>query len=258
MKIAAQESLAPGDTIGQRLAQLASFGFEAVELHSAAVEAISEVRAALADSPVVALSLCGRREHDLVVDAYTQRRRVQVVERVLEGCAELGVKAFISVPVRGPLPEAVQAQDQLDAYVRGLELLAPRAEATGVTITVEPLIRYETHLINSLADAVAVAQRVDSPAVRVMADFFHMNTEEDDIPTSIQAAGDWIAHVHLADSNRLQPGTGHIDFVAGFRALHAAGYDGALALECRLRGDPTQALPDCAAYLAQVRTEARA
>ncbi len=258
MKIAAQESLAPGDTISQRLAQLASFGFEAVELHSEAVDALSEVQAALADSSLEALSMCGRREHDLVADAYTQRRRVQVVERLLEGCAELGVKAFVSVPVRGPLPDTMQAQDQLDAYVRGLELLAPRAEATGVTITVEPLIRYETHLINSLADAVAVAKRVDSPAIRVMADFFHMNTEEDDIPDSIQTTGDWIAHVHLADSNRRQPGTGHIDFVAGFRALHAAGYEGALALECRLRGDPTHALTVCAAYLAEVRTEARA
>ena len=258
MKIAAQESLAPGDTIGQRLAQLASFGFEAVELHSEAVDAMSEVRAALADSPLEALSMCGRREHDLVADAHTQRRRVQLVEKLLEGCAELGVQAFVSVPVRGPLPDAVQAQDELDSYVRGLELLAPRAEATGVTITVEPLIRYETHLINSLADAVAVAQRVDSPAVRVMADFFHMNTEEDDIPTSIQAAGDWIAHVHLADSNRRQPGTGHLDFVAGFSALHAAGYAGALALECRLRGDPAQALAGSVAYLSQARTEARA
>ena len=53
------------------------------------------------------------------------------------------------------------------------------------------------------------------------ADLFHMNIEEDDL-----ADGDHRGrrhgsrHVHVDDSNRLQPGTGHLDFAAVFTALH--------------------------------------
>ena len=256
MRLAVQVTLAPGETVGQRLENLAAYGFEAVELPTDAVEALAEYRSALAGVPLEALSMCSRSVHDLVSDGFTQRRRVAEIERILDGCAELGVRVFISVPVRGGLPEGVAADDRRDASVRGLELLAPHAERAGVTIVIEPLNRYETHLLNTLADAVEIARRVDSPAVKIMADFFHMNIEEDDLATSIRRAGDWIAHVHLADSQRCQPGTGHLDFLSSFRALHETGYGGAMALECRLRGDPDEALRECVRFLTDVRENA--
>ena len=258
MRLAAQASMAPGETVGQRLENLAAYGFEAVELLPDAVDALAEYRAALAGARLEALSMCSRRVHDLVTDAFTQRRRVAELERILDGCAELGVKTFVSVPVRGALPEGVVAEDRRDAYVRGLELLAPHAERTGVTIVVEPLNRYEMHLLNSLADAVGIARQVASPAVKIMADFFHMNIEEDDLAASIRTAGDWIAHVHLADSQRRQPGTGQLDFVSAFRALREIGYGGAMALECRVRGDPAEALRKCVRFLTDAREAAAA
>ncbi len=69
-----------------------------------------------------------------------------------------------------------------------------------------------------------------------MAGFFHMNIEEADIPASIQQAGARIVYVHVADSNRLQPGRGHLDFQPDFRALKEIGYDGCLGIECRVAG----------------------
>jgi sugar phosphate isomerase/epimerase len=63
-----------------------------------------------------------------------------------------------------------------------------------------------------------------------------MNIEEADIAASIRQAGAHIVYVHVADSNRLQPGRGHLDFRPGFRALKAIGYDGYLTIECRVAG----------------------
>jgi sugar phosphate isomerase/epimerase len=57
------------------------------------------------------------------------------------------------------------------------------------------------------------------------------------------------ARVHVDDSNRMQPGTGHLDFPAVFDALHEIGYDGWLTLECRLRGAPEDALPETTRFL---------
>jgi len=57
--------------------------------------------------------------------------------------------------------------------------------------------------------------------------------------------------MHLADSNRLPPGQGHIDFGPAFEALRATGFDGYLALECNIEGDPQSALAAAARYLQQ-------
>jgi sugar phosphate isomerase/epimerase len=50
------------------------------------------------------------------------------------------------------------------------------------------------------------------------ADLFHMSIEEDDLAAAILAAGPRIAHVHVDDTNRLQPGAGHMDFASVFDA----------------------------------------
>ena len=46
-----------------------------------------------------------------------------------------------------------------------------------------------------------------------------------------------LANVNQSDSNRGQPFAGHVDWAAVLAALDDAGYDGDLALECRLRGE---------------------
>lgn len=254
MKISAQVRLAPGNSVAERIGCLAETGFEAVEVHSDAVDHVSEYRSALAAAGIPALSMCpAGRSLDLVADEYSQRRRINQVRRAIDACNELGITALISVPVRGALPPDIVAADEADSYVRALEQLAPHAEAAGVTITVEPLNRYEMHLLNTLADGIAIAARVGSPRVKVLADVFHMNIEEDNIPVSIRAAGDWIGHVHFADNQRAHPGTGSTDFGAIFGALRDIGYAGSAALECRMRGDPAEALRQCAAYLRAAR-----
>jgi sugar phosphate isomerase/epimerase len=82
-----------------------------------------------------------------------------------------------------------------------------------------------------------------------MADFFHMGIEEADIAASIRATGQHIVYVHVADSNRLQPGRGHLDFRPGFRALKEIGYDGPLAIECRVDGPYDDAIREAAALI---------
>ncbi|MDE2902544.1 MAG: sugar phosphate isomerase/epimerase [Chloroflexota bacterium] len=254
MKISAQVRLAPGNSVAERIACLAETGFEAVEVHSDAVDHVSEYRRALAAAGIPALSMCpAGRSLDLVADEYSQRRRIDQVRRAIDACNELGITALISVPVRGALPPDIVAADEADSYVRALEQLAPHAEAAGVTITVEPLNRYEMHLVNTLADGIAIAARVGSPRVKILADVFHMNIEEDNTPASIRAAADWIGHVHLADNQRAHPGTGATDFSAVFNALRDIGYAGSAALECRMRGDPAEALRQCATYLRAAR-----
>ena len=63
------------------------------------------------------------------------------------------------------------------------------------------------------------------------------------------AAG--IGHAQVSDSNRFQPGAGHLDWPAWLGALQVTGYDGWLAAECRLTGDPRTAVASVPAFLRQ-------
>ena len=70
---------------------------------------------------------------------------------------------------------------------------------------------------------------------------------------AIEAAADHIAYVHLADSNRFQPGAGHLDFEPGLSALKRIGYDGFMTLECRVTGpNKRQALVESAHYVREI------
>ena len=129
-----------------------------------------------------------------------------------------------------------------------LRELAPAARDAGVSLFLEPLNRYEAYVVNRLAQGVAIAEQV-GPEVGIMADFFHRGIEEADIPASIRAAADRIVYVHVADSNRLQPGRGHLDFRPGFRALKEIDYDGYCAIECRVDGPYDEAIREAAALI---------
>ncbi|CAN0473607.1 unnamed protein product, partial [Phaeothamnion confervicola] len=124
------------------------------------------------------------------------------------------------------------------------------AERLGTPIILEPLNRYESHLLKSLDDAAQICRAVGSPGIRMMADVFHMNLEEADMGRAIEAVADVLAYVHLADSNRFQPGAGHLDFKPGFAALKRIGYDGWMTLECKLNVEPSvRALVETAEFI---------
>ena len=46
-----------------------------------------------------------------------------------------------------------------------------------------------------------------------------------------------------------QPGTGHVPFAAIVATLREIGFDGVLSVECRLRGEPREAVRACGRYL---------
>ncbi|NTE65144.1 sugar phosphate isomerase/epimerase [Agrobacterium tumefaciens] len=116
--------------------------------------------------------------------------------------------------------------------VEALGTCIPLAEAAGVTLVLEAVNRYESDVFNTIEETIAFLKRFNSLAFKLHIDTFHMNIEEPVIAASIAAAGGWIGHVHIADSNRLYPGQGHYDFPETLAALRAAGYQGALSVEC--------------------------
>jgi sugar phosphate isomerase/epimerase len=95
--------------------------------------------------------------------------------------------------------------------------------------------------------------------VALISDFFHMHIEETSTPEALRRAGRHVRHLHLADNTRMEPGTGDIDFVAGFRALLDIGFSGYMAFECGISGtDKDASLRKSLAYVRDCIAKARA
>lgn len=112
-----------------------------------------------------------------------------------------------------------------------LQQCSKAAAGAGVTILLEPLNRYECDYLNTLEEGIRVIREIGMPSLKLLADTFHMNIEEADITASLRTAGPELGHVHLADSNRMAPGYGHLDVRGVLRVLRDIGYQGYLSFE---------------------------
>ena len=260
MKLAIRETMAPGATLAERLAWIERAGLDGIELFGPALESPpSEIEAVFADSPVRLASIDGGVGL-LDADPAVRRAAHERIAARLELAGRLGAGGVLIVPQfarAAALPDlspvATGAELERRLLVAGLTELLPAARAAGIPLFLEPLNRYEAYLVNRVEQGAAIAAEVGAAAeVGVMADFFHMGIEEADIAAAIRAGGERIVHVHLADSNRLQPGRGHLDFRPGFAALKEVGFDGWFGIECRLDGPPERVVPESAALLREL------
>jgi sugar phosphate isomerase/epimerase len=260
LKIACQEGLAPGKTFAERLENLARYGFEGVELNGGALlerSGIEERKAALKDSAVKASSICGGITHHFIsTDGEKRRQSVESAKRMLDAAAELGAVGPIGVPIfngEGNMPDLqpFMTRQQLrdGMMVEAFREVGEYARSAGVQFLLEPLNRYEAQALNRIEHAAEIIQKIGTGGIAVMADFFHMDIEESDAPASIERVGSLIGHVHLADNQRKEPGSGDLEFVKNFRALKKIGFTGYMAFECGLTGPAEEALPRSVRFL---------
>ena len=253
------EVIVPGETLEARLANLEAWGYQGIQLARGTLEmGWPAITSALENSPIE-LCIAGGGRGLLAADEAERRAAVTQIAEGLHLAAQVGAVGSIVVPIFGraqvspPAPPQTMYELEFEMLVELLSEIAPTAEEVGVPVILEPLNRYETHFLNRLDQGVELCREVGSSGIKIMADFFHMNIEEAKLGQAIERAADYIAYVHLADSNRYQPGAGHLDFVPGLSALKRIGYDGFMTLECRVVGsDKGQALAESAKTIREI------
>jgi sugar phosphate isomerase/epimerase len=237
LKLAAQENMVPGSNLPEKLQRMESYGFEGLEIWGKGLpDRIDEIGQALASSSIKASTICAGYGGCLLDPNKAEREKAMAdIKALLEAGAKLGVVGLITVPIFGgprlpdlsPLAGAMELEKKL--LTLQVKELGKHAQEVGCYVLMEPLNRYETHLLRTLKDGLEI--------------------QEKDIPASLREAGGAVQHVHLADSTRLLPGYGHTDFKAGFSALKEIGFDKYMALECGIPGKPEEELPKAVSYL---------
>ena len=181
-------------------------------------------------------------------DAALRRRTLDLLRRLIDFTAACDASVLVHGSPRQRSPEA--GQSVADASLRfeaAMAELAPHAAAAGVTYCIEPLGRFETQVINTVAEAAAVVDRIGSPALRTMLDVSAASHSESEPVHEVLRrflASGHIAHVQANDRNRRGPGQGDTDQRPVLQALKEMNYTGWVAVE------PFEYIPDgpgCAA-----------
>jgi sugar phosphate isomerase/epimerase len=154
--------------------------------------------------------------------------------------------------IRGITPEGQDHDISMQYLVAALQECATEAAPHNVKFALEPLNRYETDLIHTVADGLALIEQVGADNFGMLLDTFHMNIEEAVEEESIRACGEHIFHFHVADSNRWYPGAGHLDFKSILSALISTGYQGYVSGEFMPKPDPDTAAVMNINYLRQL------
>lgn len=128
--------------------------------------------------------------------------------------------------------EWIQAKERAwNHAILSVREAARYAEGRGILLAVEPINRYETFLVNTAEDGLRFIAEVNSPAVKIHLDVFHMNIEEVDVAEAIRRCEKLLINLHISDSNRRAVGDGHVNFRAIMYALKEIHYQWALTLE---------------------------
>lgn len=132
---------------------------------------------------------------------------------------------------RGEASKQEENQKLMRIFSESLSECADFAQRLGVRVFVEPINRYETALVNTIAEGMELIGGIGKDNVRLLVDTFHMNIEEASICGSIVRAARLIGHAHFADSNRRPPGSGHLEFADIVAVLSSVGYNGYVSME---------------------------
>jgi sugar phosphate isomerase/epimerase len=208
-------------------------GFDAVEIFPPAPETIAaaEVGKLLADNGL-ALAAVGtgagwvkHRLHLTQPDAAARAKARAFIKSIIDVAGPLGASAIIG-SMQGRSEGAVDQGTAFGYLAESLEELGEHARQYSVPLFFEPINRYETNLVNSLETGVKLLGSLSTKNVKLLADLFHMNIEEVDVPAAIRSTAGRIGHLHFVDSNRRPAGLGHLDYMPIAASLASIGYSG--------------------------------
>jgi sugar phosphate isomerase/epimerase len=226
------------DPIPDGFAKAAALGYDAVELflpgpHFVSVDEIKSLSVEHGLDIAAVGTGAGMVKHGLSLtdpDETKRRQALDFIVSMVDFGGQLRAPAILG-SMQGKWGGGISREQALEWLAAALRNVGERAGRHGVPFIYEPLNRYETNLVNHLAEGARYLESHQLDNIVLLADLFHMNIEESDLARALRDAGKHTGHVHFADSNRQAIGFGHTDAAPVIAALKEVGYDGYLSAE---------------------------
>ena len=155
------------------------------------------------------------------------------VKKVMSRLSKLGVEVqvFGSGGARR-VPEGFSRDEAWKQLVDFSRRAAEEAKPYNITVTIEPLRKQETNIINSAGEGFELVKAVNHPNFQLMIDFYHLASEQED-PAIVVKAKDHLRHLHVANpQGRVFPQKWEeYNYAPFFANLKAIGYDKRISME---------------------------
>ncbi|MFF2272342.1 hydroxypyruvate isomerase family protein [Agromyces sp. NPDC058136] len=148
--------------------------------------------------------------------------------------AALGTKGFNAL--YGLRQDGVDAASQDAVAIENLAAAAAGVAAIGGTVLLEPVSGAPAYPLKTAADALRVIEAVREASgtsnLKLLADFYHLAVNGDDVAAVIEAHAGSFGHIQIADDpGRGAPGTGALPLDTWIARSRELGYDGPIGLE---------------------------
>jgi 5-keto-L-gluconate epimerase len=248
-----------GRDIALNLRTIKELGYDGVDLFAnrktdAEVETLAELLQANNLEVAMYLAIYLAETGCKLADKNEDKRSEVVAEYKKQISVGHKLKA-INMPIgllRGERGEDESVKVYYDRLAKSIDELLDCAESNHINLCIEPVNRYEINTFNRVDEVLEFIEAYHFNALKVLPDTFHMNIEDTSIEDAIIASRGKIGHVHVADSNRLAPGDGHLDYIRIIKALKKAGYDGYLTIEAMPLPNPMECAKHGLSYLHQI------
>ena len=169
----------------------------------------------------------GKEQNLISPDRGARDAGVAFLKEAVDVACELGTDVVSGViyAAWGEFTGKMRTEDEWNYSKECLLKVAKYTEGKGVVLALEPVNRFETYFLNTIEDTRKMVEEINHPNVRIHADTYHINIEEESFYGAIEMAGEYLYHVHLCENNRGIPGTGHVPWDDVFRALRELNYD---------------------------------
>ncbi len=161
-----------------------------------------------------------------------RKKAFNFLEEYIKLASVFDAKVIIGL-IRGRLSDHTSKYKALILWGKNFLKISKTAKRAGVELIIEPINRYETDYFNTVRETADFIESNNLNNTGILFDTFHSNIEECSFEGSLKYASNLIKHVHIADSNRNFPGSGHIDFKKIFQVLFKNKYSGYFSGEMR-------------------------
>jgi D-psicose/D-tagatose/L-ribulose 3-epimerase len=224
--------------------RIREWGFDGVELFLSPEEPrdIPAIRKILDENHLecTTCSVLPRECHLVSPQPEVRARAVDFLKTCVDRTAELGAH-LVCGPMYaglGVMTGRRRTPDEWNWAVEGLQVVARHAQHCQVMLCLEPLNRFETYFLNTLADAARLVQDIAAPNVKIHFDTFHANIEEQHPAQALHSVAKELGHVHISENDRGIPGTGHNDWRGMLKTLKMIGYNGWMTIESFAQPEP--------------------
>jgi len=171
--------------------------------------------------------------HFTTPDVAVRRKTVGYFDQLIDFCGDLGGEVMIFGSPKQRNAQGIPVEEARKYFAEGLAKVADHARQRDIRILIEPLGHRVTDVVNTLAEALEVAQQVNHPAVDIMFDFNNTVDETEPFDTLLRKFYKHIHHIHVQEQGGKHLGTGNAvnDYVKAFQVLKDLRYDGWVSLE---------------------------